>query len=166
MTEEWREIPGTDYSVSNEGRVMSRKYGREKVMGTPHSGKYPHGHMWVGGVKIAFQVHRLVAEAFIGPPPTPEHQVNHKDGVKSNNSIGNLEWVTCGENHKHRYDVLGDVGPRGERSGQAKLTEAKVRNIRERRARGESVKSLSTEFGVSGASITNTCNGKRWGWLP
>lgn len=48
-------------------------------------------------------IHRLVAEAFLGDQP--EMQVNHKDGVRSHNHIGNLEWATCGDNHRHAHSL-------------------------------------------------------------
>lgn len=49
-------------------------------------------------------VHVLVAEAFIGPAPADDHQINHKDGDKQNNRDSNLEWVTQSENMQHAYD--------------------------------------------------------------
>lgn len=51
-----------------------------------------------------FRVHRLVAFAFLGPPPSPQHtQVNHKDYNKGNNCLDNLEYVTPSENLLHSY---------------------------------------------------------------
>ena len=57
------------------------------------------------------QVHRVIAKKYI---PNPENKpcVNHKNGVKDDNRIDNLEWVTYSENERHSYDVLGKKGQR------------------------------------------------------
>lgn len=51
--------------------------------------------------KVRVLVHRLVAKAFIGPPPLPRSQVNHKNGHKTDNQPTNLEWTDNSGNLKH-----------------------------------------------------------------
>ncbi len=61
------------------------------------------GYSRVGVKGKSYRVHRLVCEAFWGPPPAPGLQVDHIDGTKSNNHFENLEWVTARVNIKRSY---------------------------------------------------------------
>ena len=54
------------------------------------------------------RLHRVIATTFI-PNPHGKPQVNHKNGVKTDNRVCNLEWVNNSENQKHRYSVLGQT---------------------------------------------------------
>ncbi len=105
--EEWRDIPGYEgrYTVSNRGRVKShlqRKSGRllpgydEQGYRVVSLSDSYNKSKYVG-------IHRLVALAFI-PNPENKPSVNHIDGVKDNNDISNLEWVTPKENTRHAWD--------------------------------------------------------------
>lgn len=99
---------GGRYIVSSHGRVQSRR-------GFLKPGIVTDGYLAVRlslyGHCKTLTLHRLVAKAFI-PNAEGKAQVNHKDGVKTNNHVDNLEWVTPGENHLHAYRVLGRA-PRG-----------------------------------------------------
>lgn len=165
MDEIWKDIPGYDYSASSLGRVASRKYGKWRIKKLRIDKRgYVHVSVFFFGKTRDRLVHRLVAVTFLGPPPTPSHQVNHKDGVKGNNRSDNFEWVTPLGNQRHRLDVLGKWS-RGETSGKSKLTEANVREIRIRFASGEKKNKIAFSFGVTPANIGAIISGKTWGWL-
>lgn len=60
----------------------------------------------IDGVRKSLGVHTAVARAFC-EGYSPELQVNHKDGNKTNNAASNLEWMTPGDNTRHAREVLG-----------------------------------------------------------
>ena len=165
MNVEWKES-NPDYIVSSDGKVMSRKWGKLREVKPCKAGNgYAAVLIYIAGIRRLHTVHTLVAEAFLGPRPTPKHQVNHRNGIKFDNRDHNLEWVTPSENSQHRYDVLGHVGPRGGKAGSARFTEVNVREIRSRLARGESPKSIASFFGMSRNSIYDIAEHRTWAWL-
>lgn len=95
--EEFRDLDNY-YSVSNEGRVKSKRSG--KILKT-HSDSKSKGYEYITlnykGVKKTYQVHRLVAKLFL-PNPNNYPCVNHKDENPNNNRVGNLEWCTYSYN--------------------------------------------------------------------
>lgn len=166
MVEEWRDIPGTEYSVSSEGRVGSRRYGKWRVLRPRPDG---HGYFSVAiyteSGRMEHRIHHLVAEEFLGPRPTPAHQINHKNGIRDDNQAVNLEWVTPSENTRHSFDALGKKAPRGEAHGNAKVTETEVRAIRSRRAAGEPLMVIAADYGIGKANVGHIASRKNWAWL-
>jgi len=119
MEEEvWRDIPSFEgfYQVSNFGRVKSldrtleSKNGRKRLyVGKIHKPKimtwgYAYVSFYRNGKYKNYSIHRLVAESFL-ENPLNKQQVNHKDGIKTNNDVNNLEFVTQSENIKHSYKI-------------------------------------------------------------
>lgn len=113
--EVWKQIKGLEgkYEISNLGRVKSvarieiRKDGRKRPVKEKirKSTVFNNGYYGVSTNRLAgtFLIHRLIAEAFI-PNPESKQTVNHKNGIKTDNRIENLEWATYGENNKHAYE--------------------------------------------------------------
>ena len=110
LNEEFREIQGYEgiYQISNYGRVKSLKRELKQFDGTGYSihpykerilslAYHKQGYLLVGLTKrckrYTFQVHRLVALAFI-PNPNNFPEVNHKFGIKNDNRVSELEWCT------------------------------------------------------------------------
>jgi hypothetical protein len=93
-------IPGyPKYLLSKEGLVYSKKV--SKVMKFDIiKGGYLRVLLYNNDGPKRFMIHRLVALVFL-PNPDNKAEVNHKNGNKNDNSLGNLEWNTTKENHKH-----------------------------------------------------------------
>ena len=103
---EWRKIPNIKYyMVSDDGRVKSfhRKITGELMKQTDHFG-YKIVGISVDGITLNMLVHRLVGFAFI-PNEMDRPQINHINGIKSDNRIENLEWVTAQLNIRHAFDT-------------------------------------------------------------
>jgi hypothetical protein len=110
--ENWKDVKGYEglYQVSNLGRIKSLSHinylGRLRqkcILGNRLSDRgYHTAVLYNNGKPKSFRVHRLVANAFIDNSNNKPH-VNHIDGVKSNNLVTNLEWVTISENQKHAF---------------------------------------------------------------
>ena len=99
MEEIWRDIKGYEgkYMVSNLGRVKSLNYnktGKEKILKGVDNGRgYLILNLYRGGKGKTCRINRLVAQAFLeNPDNLPE--VNHKDEIRTNNRVDNLEWCT------------------------------------------------------------------------
>lgn len=164
MHEEWRPVPGYEgvYSVSNLGNVRREAYILKRGH-TPDG--YPQHTFCSQKRRWCVQVHRLVAQVFLGEKPTPAHEVNHKDRVKENCRLDNLEYLTGLENVQHSWKVGTRNPARGENSGTAKLTGAQVLEIRRRLAAGERQVPLAREFGVHQATVWAIKHRKIWGHL-
>jgi hypothetical protein len=111
-----------DRQLSREGCTL-QKYGDvwlNKIKGYPDTKGYLRVDI---GKSKTYAIHRLIASAFI-ENPNNFPQINHIDGVKNNNSIENLEWVSAKDNINHAFNILkrkpsyGKTGKFGERNNE------------------------------------------------
>ena len=169
----WKPIAGFEghYEVSNHGRVRSLTrtirlkgpIGQDvlrTIQGQIHKPiLQKNGYLLIGLQKTPserkyFKVHRLVALAFI---PNPEHlpQVNHKDEVKTNNHVENLEWCTSKYNMHYagRYDraAKSNRKPVGKYDDSGRLL-----------ATFPSAKDAAAAAGLCESSILKCCQGQKW----
>lgn len=152
MSEEiWKPIPGlAPCMVSSHGRVIG-------VSGKILKGVTNNfGYRTVGIRKRTLTVHRLMLLAFVGPS---EMHCNHKNGIKADNRLENLEYVTRSENTKHAIDMGLQVQVTGTKHHSAKLDPDKVREIRKSKL---SHAELGRRYGVCFQLIYQVRKGMIW----
>lgn len=103
-------IPGfSNYMVDKEGNVYSKSYNKTGVMKIMKQRKNRYGYMQIqltrdDSKQKLMSVHRLVAITFI-PKIKGKDCINHKNGIKNDNRVENLEWCTQSENTKHSFYI-------------------------------------------------------------
>jgi len=163
--EVWRDIPGYEgyYQASNNGRIKSvdrvidhprlNQVARKSVFIKPYVSR-TNGYAYVSlsreGVVIGHRVHRLILNAFL-PTVDSEMQCNHINGVKYDNRLINLEWVTQSENMKHAYRTGLQESPRA--TSVICLDDGVVYKTAKSAAR--------VLGGNSGESVARVCRGER-----
>lgn len=162
----WGAIKGYEgiYAVSDDGQVMSMNFAKSGLPGimepTLREG-YPSVMFRTEANKRKwFTVHVLVAAAFIGPRPEGLW-INHKNGIRHDNRVENLEYCTPSENNKHAFRI-GLVDTHGERHSQAKLNDEAILDIRKRLFYGETQVSIAKHYGLCQSTISLVANRKRW----
>jgi hypothetical protein len=103
-------------------------------------------------------IHRLVAEAFVGPAPFPNACVRHLDGNTRNNLPANLAWGTYQENE----DDKRQHGTWNRRVSNAKLSPETMRIARQRRKEGKNNLEIAREIGVTRSTISRFLGGRTW----
>lgn len=170
--ESWIKIEGYEgyYQISNHGRIKSMGLGKTNkkvkiLTQQPTIWGYPKVVLSKDGVTSTKSVHRLVAIHFIANPEN-KPCVNHKNGIKTDNKVENLEWVTTSENELHSYKILGKkspVGMTGKLGALCKLS----KKVRQFDLDGNFIKEYGGVSdaerltGISNQNISSVCRGKR-----
>ena len=141
----WKDVIGFEdyYQISNAGRVKSKarqwiaahgsvQKHKEKIMKlVPTGNGYLKVMFCISTKRIFYSVHRLVALHFINNQDVDiKININHKNGIKTDNRIENLEWCTQSENAIHAFENNLRVGMPGEKHPRSVLTEEKVLQAR------------------------------------
>lgn len=174
MSEIWKDIPGLEglYKCSNFGNFKApekiensshrRCIRKEKILKTCHeSNGYLQISIIVNKKQTLHLAHRLIALTFIKKIEGKDF-VNHKNGIKDDNRVENLEWCTKSENSKHSF-AIGTQCNKGEHHSRAKITDDIVREIRRKHIpKTYGCHKLAKEFGMSKTNILDILKRKTW----
>ena len=153
------------YRVSSLGRIVSNaksKDGSFKILKFGDKrGYYAITIIDDKGKRRNRTIHRLVAEHFLSNPKKLP-QLNHKNGIKTDNKIKNLEWCTQKENVAHAIKNGRKGGVCGSKHYRAKLNEDDIKKIFFFKKEHIKVKEIADKFNVSARHIRDILNGKRW----
>lgn len=158
MKEIWKDIEGFEglYQISNMGRVKSLNYrrtGKEKILEGYDNGKgYLRVNLRKEGNRKQYLVHQLVSQAFI-PNPYNLPCINHKNEIKSDNCVQNLEW--CDYSYNNSYNDKAKKA--GKKISKPVIGINKVSGLI---VEFPSVREASRQIGINQGSITKCCQGK------
>ncbi len=169
----WKDIDGYEgrYQISSIGRIRGLVNTRGNPLSEPKILKpriqrkgYLEVCLKIQQKRKMFKIHRLVAAAFL-PNPMNKPQVNHINGIKTDNRAQNLEWATPSENMQHAFENGLNIPAWGETCPQSLLTNddaEKIRNEYKKYSRNFNRKALAKKYGVSLCVIKNIVNGKTY----
>ena len=154
------------YTIGDQGTVTRIECGakRRPIKAYGGSNGYLQVRLWRNGCRRTVRIHRMVAEAFLGPRPTGL-TVNHKDGDKINNCVGNLEYVTSGENTRHAIRLgISDpsIGGRASAGIGYKLDREDVDEIRIAVAAGEKHADVAARYGIYRGTVGHIVHRRIW----
>lgn len=168
----WKDIKEYEgmYEVSNLGRVKSLKrerisrgnsiaFVKERILAvSKDSYGYPVATLYRNNEPNWVKVHRLVAESFIENVYN-KPEVNHKNGIRNDNRVENLEWCTQSENSIHKFRVLKSI------NGRSIITADDAVSIRTKYRSGNFTQiELSKEYGLCKGQISRIVCKKCWNY--
>lgn len=158
------------YLASNTGNIKSidryivkkngtKQFRKGKIL-NPSIDTKGYRQVRLQGGKIE-KVSRLIAKTFLTNPNNLP-QVNHINGIKTDDSVINLEWCSNSYNQIHAYSNGLQPSKKGINNPKSKLTEQEVINIKKLHESGLKSKHLADRFNISYSTINSIINGKSW----
>ncbi len=181
IVEEWRSVPGYEglYSASKTGKIRGERDNHQQpkqriLKPAKTKGGYLTVSLCKEQRKRTTRVHQVIMLTFIGRR-AQNLTVNHKNGIKTDNRLENLEYMTQLQNTHHAMHMgllpSGDRSSwrkhpelvlRGSSNPLSKLTDEKVKSIRRLIKTGTLQTVIAKMHGVSATVITNIKKGKSW----
>lgn len=171
MKEIWKNIKGYEglYQISNLGRVRSlprktnNQYNEGLIMKQKDSFGYSKIQLRKNKKYKWFFVHRLVAMMFLNNYDE-KLQVNHKNGIKNDNRVENLEMVTASENQIHSYRILKNIPSMKNHFGKNHVHSIKVTQFDKQNnfiKTWDSIIEASKKLNINASCICNNCKNRR-----
>jgi hypothetical protein len=170
--EKWKKIPGYSlYEASDMGNIKTfnwKNKGIEKIMSPALDGT---GYLRTmlkndNGKTHTIKVHRIILLTFVGEPKE-EQECNHKNGIRSDNRLINLEWVSHSKNLSHSFHI-GLSDNKGEKNPCASLTDKEVLEIRRNYQygknckRGQTKQEIADQYNTTFNVIKQLVQGRTW----
>lgn len=124
-----------DYSITQSGEVINTRTGKARALDFNKKVGYFQVDLYKNNKRTKHYIHRLVAQAYI-PNPLGLLEVNHKDSVRTNNHVSNLEWVSSSGNSNHAVQA-------GQRDHVARMSKEDIKNAYDLVMQGNSYKQVS-----------------------
>lgn len=169
----WKRIPNYSlYEASTDGEIKTfnwKNQGKEAIMkpAKDNSGYLRTMLMRDDGIMHTIKVHRIIGQTFVDNPEN-KPEINHLNGIKSDNRAVNLAWTTRSENIQHAFDFLQKTKLIGEKNPAATITEKEVIEIRAVYTCDKTVKErltkrqLAQKYKVTIGCIKNIVTNKTW----
>jgi hypothetical protein len=153
----------TNYYLNEKGEIFSKNSGELRKLATTINNKgYECITIYIEQKKTTKKLHRMLLETF-KPTEDKSLQSNHIDGIKTNNHIDNLEWVTASRNMEHSYELNLREPRKGEKNCGAKLTEIQVKQLKGLHMTGQyKQRELAEIFLISDSQVSRIVNNNQW----
>lgn len=171
----WKDVQGAEgsYMISSIGRLKScaryvvnnvhggKRFIPEKILSRKkvNSSGYFNTQLNFGGFSISVYLHRLVAEHFI-PKIKGKNFVNHKNGIKTDNRVENLEWCNNAENQIHAH--LNGLKGNGNLLWNGKFSKDDIEKIKNLKKDGILQYKIAEIMNTTKGTVSEIINGKRY----